>query len=279
MKEKYQSGSAVLAEIQIYYESLLAENGQASLEDHAFAYNFFDNGEQITRTQRVTYRDSPDLENSFPNPFLVDPTTRSYYQWCTENLAELDGKALRKLGLPLDEAVSRLIVDDFYVASYPDARTEIESGQFSSAEAHYREVGSLCGYNPNLFFDTAFYWHQVRDLDIFLIDGISSHQTALSHFLKIGLQQRLKPSEYFDNEWYVRTYRDVGTAVQSGHFSCGFEHYVLYGHKELRSPGPEFIENEYLEDNPDVRSEIGRSIPCGYAHYLLSGRLEGRGRS
>lgn len=58
----------------------------------------------------------------------------------------------------------------------------------------------------------------------------------------------LKKSKFFLPEWYLFTYSDVAEAGVDP-----FEHYLQYGWKEGRDPGPNFSTNNYLEKNPDVK--------------------------
>ena len=81
-------------------------------------------------------------------------------------------------------------------------------------------------------------------------------------FLKV-----IEASQYFDPEWYLNRNPDVRNAGMNP-----AEHYLLYGWKEGRCPGPEFDSNAYLDINPDVR-EAGM---CPLLHYELYGRKEKR---
>lgn len=56
-------------------------------------------------------------------------------------------------------------------------------------------------------------------------------------FLKV-----IEASQYFDPEWYLNRNPDVRNAGMNP-----AEHYLLYGWKEGRCPGPEFDSNAYLD--------------------------------
>ena len=77
----------------------------------------------------------------------------------------------------------------------------------------------------------------------------------------------LLSSKYFDAKWYLENNKDV---VESGMNPA--EHYILYGAKEGRQPGPEFDSESYLEQNPDVVEN--NMIPL--LHFLKHGQYEGR---
>lgn len=74
-------------------------------------------------------------------------------------------------------------------------------------------------------------------------------------------------SEYFDEIWYLQTYPDI---VKSG--ANPAEHYLAFGFKEGRSPGPLFDGNWYLSEYPDVAE--GKVNPL--LHYVKFGAVEGR---
>lgn len=72
-------------------------------------------------------------------------------------------------------------------------------------------------------------------------------------------------SPLFDKKWYKRQYPDIGDVDPALHF-------VRYGWKEKRNPGPFFITSEYLKKNKD----IARCAVNPLVHYETSGKREGR---
>ncbi|NDV00065.1 glycosyltransferase family 2 protein [Pseudoroseicyclus tamaricis] len=71
----------------------------------------------------------------------------------------------------------------------------------------------------------------------------------------------------FDAEWYRSTYPDV-----SAHGIDPAQHFLRFGAREGRNPGPGFDTLRYYEANPDV-------LECGalaFLHYIRHGREEGR---
>ena len=93
--------------------------------------------------------------------------------------------------------------------------------------------------------------------------------------LKKRLMQRkqaktLKQSPLFDAAWYLEQYPDLaGSRWARRHPEL---HYLRFGAREGRHPGPEFDSQRYLDDNPDV-AELGAN-PLW--HYLEFGQWEGR---
>lgn len=77
----------------------------------------------------------------------------------------------------------------------------------------------------------------------------------------------VKHSRFFDKKWYMKAYPDVATNGMSAAY-----HYIKYGWRESRNPGPKFNTRAYLIANPDV----ARAMHNPLVHYERYGRFEGR---
>lgn len=77
----------------------------------------------------------------------------------------------------------------------------------------------------------------------------------------------LKQSSLFDAEWYQACYSDVRHAGLSPE-----QHFLKYGWRLGRDPGPRFSTMAYLHRHGDVR----RSGVNPLLHYLRNGEIEGR---
>ncbi len=85
MLNKYGSHSPVLRKLRQWYIKECAEMGQNDIGKLPSIYDVFDNGEKITKRQRLLYRDRPDLQKTFKNPFSTDDINRSYFHWYGAN--------------------------------------------------------------------------------------------------------------------------------------------------------------------------------------------------
>jgi hypothetical protein len=74
--------------------------------------------------------------------------------------------------------------------------------------------------------------------------------------------RKVQKSGLFNAQWYLAKYPDVRAAGLEP-----VEHFAAWGHKEGRSPGPQFDSAKYLADNPGL-SETGLSP---FEHYLRHG--------
>jgi hypothetical protein len=88
MLKKYAAKNSVLFDLRRWYIDECRRMGQEQLGALPCRYHSFDNGEAITRTQRILYRSRLDLRQTFPHPFqTVDP---SYYRWYQINGPDID---------------------------------------------------------------------------------------------------------------------------------------------------------------------------------------------
>lgn len=84
----------------------------------------------------------------------------------------------------------------------------------------------------------------------------------------IDRQARLiRASGLFDGDWYLRRYPDV-TALKVD----PAEHYLRWGARIFRNPGPDFDTRHYLKSNPDVAAAGLNPL----VHYIKHGRRERR---
>jgi hypothetical protein len=77
MAAKNADGNASVAELINWYAQITKDLGKDPLATIPWAFNTFDNGETITRAQRLVYRNRIDLQAAFPDPFNAD----GYYRW------------------------------------------------------------------------------------------------------------------------------------------------------------------------------------------------------
>jgi glycosyltransferase involved in cell wall biosynthesis len=77
----------------------------------------------------------------------------------------------------------------------------------------------------------------------------------------------IKASSLFDSDWYLTNYSDVNLLSLDP-----VEHYVKYGAKLQRNPGPRFSTADYLRVYPDVANSGLNPL----YHFLMWGQREGR---
>lgn len=85
MLKAYGGASPVLFDLRQWYIDQCRLQGQETLGSLPCVYARFDNGEPITKMQRLLYRERADLRSAFPDPFATTDPARSYFHWFQAN--------------------------------------------------------------------------------------------------------------------------------------------------------------------------------------------------
>jgi hypothetical protein len=160
----------------------------------------------------------------------------------------------------------------------------------ADAYRHFMKQGWKLGYQPNPFFDVAWYRnkygcrgnplldyirrggrnpHPLFDVRWYLraYPDVAAHRTdALLHFLEHGRYERRRPNFLFDPQWYAANYGWRGGGDDP------FLHYIEEGAAARLHPHPLFDAGWYNDNNPGALRE-GR---CALTHFLEEGALNGR---
>lgn len=81
-----------------------------------------------------------------------------------------------------------------------------------------------------------------------------------------------------DERYYLRTYPDVGEAVEEGLFRSPRHHYIEFGYFEDRLPFRIEVDEEfYFRAYPDIKASVSAGfIPSAQVHFERNGYKEGR---
>ena len=101
---------------------------------------------------------------------------------------------------------------------------------------------------------------------------------AVDQFLFFELMACRLADVPFDEEWYLKTYPDVGEAIAGGTISSAVKHYARFGYFEHRMPRNIVVDPVwYTEVHPDVREAIERKVyNSAQDHFEVAGFREGR---
>lgn len=82
MLDRYSEGNIALYELRKWYIERQIQEEQGRYEQYPSKYNFYDNGERVTKEERIMFRNRLDIINFFKdtNPYIVNQD-RSYYYW------------------------------------------------------------------------------------------------------------------------------------------------------------------------------------------------------
>lgn len=100
-----------------------------------------------------------------------------------------------------------------------------------------------------------------------LIPGLRRRQQAPTLREREAALELVAGSEWFDRDWYLAAYPDVAAAGLDP-----VAHYLDFGWKEFRNPGPNFDTTYYLTHNIDV----AKSGLSPLVHFIRFGAVEGR---
>ncbi len=85
MLDRYGKESPVLFDLRDWYLAECEKYGQSLLGNRPSKSANYDNGETITKQQRVLYRTREDLQIAFPDPYTTYNLSKSYYHWFAAN--------------------------------------------------------------------------------------------------------------------------------------------------------------------------------------------------
>ena len=85
MLNVYGNNNKTLKILRNWYIDECNKKGQKLYGNNSCFFNFFENGEPITKEHRQLYRQRKDLQNFFPDPFITKDINNSYYHWFLKN--------------------------------------------------------------------------------------------------------------------------------------------------------------------------------------------------
>lgn len=165
----------------------------------------------------------------------------------------------------------------FDIGHYRQACADISEaglGTYVNLYDHYLEVGSKEGRIGHPLFSPDVYREH---LVVRATDDDVANLGPFAHFLRSldRGEKAVTTSIYFDNEWYLLNYPDVGKEIADRKYKCALHHYLCNGQPRDFDPLCDFSEKYYVEQNPDVSDAIERRwFRNGYMHFVRFGAAE-----
>jgi hypothetical protein len=115
-----------------------------------------------------------------------------------------------------------------------------------------------------------------RSVDIQAVRGDLRVNMSYEDFVEL-LKLMIRGIEV-DEEWYSRTYDDIGQAISAKSIRSARHHFVSDGYFEGRLPAPVKVDEAwYLRRYPDVAEGIGKGLlTSAQEHFEMDGYREGR---
>lgn len=278
IREIFDTGNGASAEIERIYEDAIASNGQEDLSTFTSAFDTFEDGKTITSNARTLFREHADLQRAFADPYSSDKTRLTFQSWLMKHRPMMIDGIMIQPHL-LERAFIDLFDEDYYFDRNPGVRDDVANGEYKSAIDHYCLIGSALMLDPNEFFISSYYHRQaVKSMKV--NPGTykkTMHGTALWHYLSVGLPNGLEPIEFFDSRFYLEQNPDILNALRIGDISSPLSHFLKFGSREGRDPGPEF-KNSKSSDSPQT-SEGPKSHddPSDrFGAFVRNGKIAGR---
>lgn len=94
----------------------------------------------------------------------------------------------------------------------------------------------------------------------------------------IGILRSMIRGIEVNEDWYSRTYEDIGEAVRNGGVRSARQHFIDDGYLEGRLPFPMRVdETWYLQEYPDVADSLrSGAVKTAQEHFEQDGYREGR---
>lgn len=175
---------------------------------------------------------------------------------------------------------SLLFDQKYYLATNPDVAQAIARGQFSSAYAHFSQIGITEGRNPSSRFALQYL---AENPDVAEAVAKGAFKSGFDHFFRFGYQESrslsIEFSQFFGSSYYLANNQDVAQAIAQGRVQNALEHYIKIGSVEGRAPSAKFAQfnDFYLTFNLDVAQAVRQgTLKSGTQHLLEYGLGEGR---
>ena len=288
MLNRYGKDMPSLSILRNWYLEQCHMKVAATPVDTIWHYGKFDNGMRITAQHRQAYKNSVDIQEKFPDPFITEGSsflnyfdetfdcsplaTHSQTDFEYEPLITIfedrDSKSsppeteapvekkepITTAGISEVAALFPIFDPEYYRETNPDV---LDSGV--DPYVHYVLQGAAELRNPGPLFDASFYIKQTNSDEAL--------ENPLVHFVSKGWKDDLKPHPLFDTAFYNEQNPDV---VESG--INPLVHFITSGWRQLRDPHPLFNISFYLEQNPDAAESCINPL----AHFLGQGAKEKR---
>jgi hypothetical protein len=114
-----------------------------------------------------------------------------------------------------------------YMQLYPEVAAQVRAGYFSSATAHYWQVGAAQGRNPSLLFNEKEYLKKNPDVAARVRSG--EFVSGFQHFQLRGASEGRAYRPNFDEIAYLDSHPDIAMRVKSGELTSGLVYYVTHG--------------------------------------------------